>query len=100
MNFDGLIIGVATFLIIGVCHPLVIKAEYYFGVKSAWAFLAIGILFLALSLMTDNLLASILLGVAAFSSFWSVKEVYDQRKRVLKGWFPKNPKRLDDYVSE
>ena len=87
-------------MIIGVCHPLVIKAEYYFGVKRVWAFLAIGILFLALSLMTDNLLASILLGVAAFSSFWSVKEVYDQRKRVLKGWFPKNPKRLDDYVSE
>ena len=54
MNFDGIIIGVATFLIIGVCHPLVIKAEYYFGVKSAWAFLAIGILFLALSLMNAS----------------------------------------------
>ncbi|MBR6132510.1 MAG: DUF4491 family protein, partial [Bacteroidales bacterium] len=31
MNFTGLIIGAATFLCIGVFHPLVIKAEYHFG---------------------------------------------------------------------
>ena len=29
MNFNGLIIGIATFLIIGAFHPLVIKAEYH-----------------------------------------------------------------------
>jgi len=27
MNYDGLIVGAATFLIIGLFHPLVIKAE-------------------------------------------------------------------------
>ena len=41
MNFTGLLIGVATFLCIGLFHPLVIKAEYYFGGEklvgvSAW----------------------------------------------------------------
>lgn len=34
----GLIIGAATFLIIGLFHPLVIKGEYYFGVKIWWMF--------------------------------------------------------------
>ena len=38
MNINGIIVGAATFLIIGICHPLVIKAEYYIGKKSwcAW----------------------------------------------------------------
>ncbi|MBQ9963354.1 MAG: DUF4491 family protein, partial [Alistipes sp.] len=33
MNFTGIIIGVATFLIIGLFHPIVIKAEYYIGTR-------------------------------------------------------------------
>ena len=47
---------------------------------------------LVLSGMPSGLLFTIL-GVIAFSSFWSIKEVFDQRKRVEKGWFPENPKR-------
>ena len=27
----GLVIGIATFLIIGLFHPVVVKAEYYWG---------------------------------------------------------------------
>ena len=34
MNFEGLLVGVFTFLIIGVSHPIVIKTEYYFGTTS------------------------------------------------------------------
>ena len=33
MNYDGIIIGIGTFLIIGLLHPVVIKAEYYFTTK-------------------------------------------------------------------
>jgi hypothetical protein len=36
---------------------------------------------------------STLLGVFAFSSFWSIHELFEQRERVRKGWFPQNPKR-------
>lgn len=36
---------------------------------------------------------SSVLGVVAFSSFWSIKEIFEQRERVRKGWFPANPKR-------
>lgn len=36
INFDGLLIGIATFLIIGLFHPVVVKAEYYWGTKCWW----------------------------------------------------------------
>ena len=93
LNFSGIIIGVATFLIIGLFHPLVIKAEYYIGVKSWWLFMLLGIISVVASLLVENLTLSILLGVVAFSSFWSIGEVFEQKKRVAKGWFPANPKK-------
>ncbi len=91
LNFQGIIIGVATFLVIGLFHPLVIKAEYYIGVKSWWLFLFGGIIAIVASLLVDNLMLSVLFGVVAFSSFWSIGEVFEQKKRVEKGWFPANP---------
>ena len=93
MNFTGLIIGVATFLCIGLFHPLVIKAEYHFGVSCWWAFLVVGLVCIAGSLLAANTILSTLLGVTAFSSLWSILELFKQKKRVEKGWFPKNPKR-------
>ena len=93
LNFLGVVIGMVTFLIIGLFHPLVIKAEYYIGVKSWWLFLFLGIVAGILSLLLESLVGSIILGVVAFSSFWSIGEVFQQKKRVEKGWFPANPKR-------
>lgn len=92
-NLEGLLIGLCTFLIIGLFHPLVIKGEYHFGVKCWWAFLFMGLICTALSLWVENSTLSILSGVTAFSSFWSILEVFEQRERVRKGWFPKKPKR-------
>ena len=34
-------------------------------------------------------LISTLLAVWGASSFWSIGELFEQRKRVAKGWFPK-----------
>ncbi len=31
--FEGIVIGVFTFVVIGVFHPIVIKGEYHFGTK-------------------------------------------------------------------
>ena len=93
MNYNGIIIGLATFLIIGLFHPIVIKAEYYFGKGCWWAFALVGILFGIASLCVDNIVWSTILGVTAFSSFWSIHELIEQEKRVEKGWFPANPKR-------
>lgn len=95
MNFTGLIIGAATFLCIGLFHPIVIKAEYYLGTKCWWLFLLIGVGALVGALCVSNIVMSSLLGVFAFSAFWSIYELFEQEKRVAKGWFPKNPKRKD-----
>lgn len=91
MYFTGIIIGLATFLIIGLFHPIVIKAEYYLGTKCWWAFLLAGILFCGLSLIVANVILSTVFGVTAFSSFWSILELYEQKERVRKGWFPEGP---------
>ena len=89
----GLAIGIATFLIIGFFHPIVIKTEYYFGTRPWWIFLIVGIGSVVGSILIANVFWSSLLGVFGFSSFWSIKELFEQRERVIKGWFPKKPKR-------
>lgn len=93
MYFNGIITGAATFLIIGLCHPLVIKAEYYIGKKSWWGFLAVGVVLAAISLTLSDTTLSTIFGAGAFSFFWGIGEVIEQEKRVLKGWFPENPAR-------
>lgn len=95
INFGGLLIGIATFLIIGLFHPVVVKTEYFFGTKVWWVFLVVGLIGTAVSLMVSNMVLSTLLGVFAFSCFWTIKELFEQKKRVERGWFPKNPKRVN-----
>lgn len=92
-NLTGLVIGAATFLIIGLFHPLVIKGEYYFGVRCWWVFLLMGIAAVIASVAVADILWSTLLAVWGASSFWSIGELYEQRKRVERGWFPKRPQK-------
>ena len=89
----GIVIGICTFLIIGLFHPVVVKAEYYWGTRCWWIFLLLGLAGIAVSLLVSSILLSTLAGVFAFSSFWTIKEVFEQEERVKKGWFPKNPRR-------
>ena len=88
MNFHGVIIGVSTFFIIGVFHPLVIKGEYHFGTKMWPVFLVCGIGLVAGSLFIGNYIVSAIMSVAGFSCFWSIHELYAQEARVKRGWFP------------
>lgn len=88
-NLTGVIIGMATFLIIGIFHPFVIKGEYYFGVKIWWVFLLSGIVTIVASLRIQNFIISTLLAVWGASSLWGIGELFEQRERVRKGWFPK-----------
>lgn len=93
MNYEGIIIGLAAFITIGIFHPIVIKSEYYFGVKCWPVFLIAGLCCSAGSLLAADTYTSVLLGVLGFTCFWSILEIFEQRERVRKGWFPKNPKR-------
>ena len=97
MNYSGLVIAVITFLVIGLFHPIVIKGEYYFGTRCWWVFLLVGIAFIVASLMVSDDMLSPILGVVGCSCLWSILEIFEQKERVKKGWFPMNPKRKDEY---
>lgn len=97
MNFNGIIVGTAVFLSIGICHPAVIKLEYRFGKQSWWVWLVSGLGFSALSIFVKNDTLSTIIGGFAFSCFWGIHEMFLQEKRVLRGWFPENPARHKYY---
>jgi len=93
MHLTGIIIGAISVLSIGIFHPIVIKAEYHFS-KSCWpVFLVAGIILMIISAMVENVILSSALSVIGMSSWWSILELFEQEKRVEKGWFPANPNR-------
>lgn len=92
LNFEGILIGIASLLIIGLFHPIVIKCEYYFSQRVWPLFLIAGLLLLAAALFVQGLF-SILLALVGVACLWSIREIKEQAQRVEKGWFPKNPNR-------
>ena len=60
MNFSGILIGVLTFFLIGLFHPIVIYAEYYFGSRCWPVFLLVGILCMILSVRMQEILGRFL----------------------------------------
>ena len=98
LYFTGIIIAACTFLIIGICHPIVIKTEYYTGTKFWWTYLIIGIIAICGALCIKNVIGSSVLGVIGASFLWAIGELFEQKHRVEKGWFPMNPKRKDEYA--
>ncbi len=93
ISLVGAAVGLLSFLIIGVLHPVVIRMEYRFGKESWPVFAVTGAIALAGSLLCGDVVVSIVLGILSFSLFWSIKELYDQEERVRKGWYPENPNR-------
>ncbi len=94
MNYSGVIIAVVTMAAIGIFHPIVIKAEYYFS-KSIWPLFAVaGLGLLIGSMFIDNVLLSAAIAVVGASCLWGIRELFQQEKRVQKGQFPINEKRL------
>ena len=91
MGIFGLTIGLLSFLIIGVFHPIVVKCEYYLSWRVWPAFLAFGGVFLLLSLLARTAVLSAGLGVLGFTCLWSIGELREQYHRVEKGWFPRGP---------
>jgi putative acetyltransferase len=93
MYCQGVFIGLLSFCIIGLFHPLVVKTEYYFGKRVWWIFGISGLFFVVLSIWIASLFWSALSALFGFSCLWTVKEMFEQEGRVKKGWFPANPKR-------
>ena len=79
-HLQGLGLGLCSFLIIGICHPIVIKGEYHYGQPFKWVFLLAGVVLCIGSLLVNNVMLSALMGVGAFSCFWGIKEMKDQQE--------------------
>ncbi len=92
MQFYGILLGLASFLSIGLFHPVVIKCEYLFSYRCWPFFLAAGLVLLGLSAFIGDIILSAVVGVIGFSCLWSIVELFQQHKRVERGWFPANPK--------
>lgn len=93
MNYQGIVIGGIAFLAIGAFHPIVIKAEYYFTYRCWPVFWGAGGACLVASALSSDVIVSCSLAIVGFSSLWSIFELFEQRKRVERGWFPENPAR-------
>ena len=93
LQWLGPVVGLSSFLIIGMFHPIVIKTEYYTGTRFWWVFLIVGLGALVAALLIDNVALSAIVGVFAFCCFWSILELFEQKERVRKGWFPKRPEK-------
>ncbi|MFC2324688.1 MAG: DUF4491 family protein [Bacteroides sp.] len=96
MYFDGLLLGLGAFVMVGLCHPLVIKVEYHLGRRVWWLFLLLGLVCLIPSLFVEGLL-SMFLGVLGACFLWTALELNWQHERVAKGRAKRNPKRSDAY---
>ena len=97
MNFTGIIIAAATFVTIGLWHPLVIKVEYHWGTRPWVVFLVVGVACIVAALFIENLIVSAAVGVFGASALWGIGELIKQKRRVERGWFPMNPKRKNEY---
>lgn len=97
LHFTGVIIAICTFLVIGMFHPLVIKVEYHSGTRYWWVFLLLGMASILGAFFVADVFLSAIIGVVGASLLWSIGELFSQKKRVEKGWFPMNPKRKDEY---
>lgn len=95
--FSGVAIAICTFLVIGLFHPLVIKVEYQTGTRYWWVFLLLGLGSIIGAFFVADVFISAIIGVIGASLLWSIGELFSQKKRVEKGWFPMNPKRKHEY---
>ncbi len=97
LHFSGIIIAISTFVCIGFFHPLVIKAEYYLGTRIWWVFLVVGVGMCGVALFVSNIILSSVVGVVGASCLWSIYELFLQKRRVERGWFPMNHRRKGEY---
>ena len=98
MYYQGILIGLLSFAIIGIFHPLVVKTEFYYG-KHLWIiFLILGVVAITASLLIESVFGSALSGLLGFTCMWTIKEMFEQEERVRKGWFPANPRKKGNTI--
>jgi len=94
MNIFGLIIGIATLLIIGLGFPLVIRGERYLGYLWWPYMMGLGFLIVFASLFISSDWLSVVVGVLGATFVWGSTELKEQAVRAELGWFPFNSDKI------
>lgn len=94
MNPFGLIIGIATLLIIGLGFPLVIRGERYLGYRWWPYMMGLGFLIVLASLFISSDWLSVIVGVSGATFVWGSTELKEQAVRAELGWFPFNSDKI------
>jgi hypothetical protein len=90
VNLFGILIGLVTFLIIGLGFPLVIRSERYFGYLWWPYMMGFGFLISIASLFLPTDWHSLVVGVLGATFVWGSTELKEQAVRAELGWFPFN----------
>ncbi len=94
MNFFGIIIGIATLLIIGLGFPLVIRGERQLGYLWWPYMMGIGFISIFASLFISTNWLSVVIGVLGATFVWGSTELKEQAVRAELGWFPFNANKI------
>ncbi len=94
MNWFGFLVGLVTFMVIGLGFVWVIRGERYLGYLWWPYFMALGIVLVIVSFFFQNTWASVLTGVIGGSFIWGATEFKEQAIRAELGWFPFNAKKI------
>ena len=95
MNYVGILIGLATFLIIGLFHPLVIKGEYYFGNPMLVGFPRDGNPMCRFVPLCGKRVLEYHFRCHIVLFLWGILEVFDQRKSGAERLVPQKSSRND-----
>lgn len=96
MNFSGILLGLATLLIIGAGFVWVIRCEYHLGYLWWPYVMGTGFLAIGSSLFVSSAMGSALMGIFGAALVWGSTELRDQAVRAEIGWFPFNPGKKPD----
>lgn len=100
MNTFGILIGIATFFIIGLGFVWVIRGERYFGLYWWPYVLGIGTAVVLSSLFITSDWGSALLGGFGASIIWGATELKEQAIRAELGWFPFKKEKIHPPMKE
>ncbi|PKM78360.1 MAG: DUF4491 domain-containing protein [Firmicutes bacterium HGW-Firmicutes-15] len=79
----GIYFGIYVLFTIGLYHILIRVLEKRFGTLPWIGFMVLGIICCILSLTASKQTTSMWWGYNAFINLWSVKEMFEQKKRSL-----------------
>ena len=84
MNFNGIIIALATGLLIWFGHVWVVKLYNISGTKLWFVPLILGIVCVVVSIISPSNLASAIMAIAALTFFWGIKELFEYKEKLTK----------------